>query len=193
MTKVGIIIGSTRPGRNGEAVARWVHELASQHGGAEYDVVDLAEFDLPHLDEAVPAAAGQYAHPHTQRWADAVRALDAFIFVTPEYNHSMPGVLKTALDFVYAEWNHKAAGFVGYGVDGGIRAIEQIRQVMAHLKVADVGPQVALSLWTDFVNLSEFQPDPRHEATLKTMLDEVLSWAEALRSVRAGTLAQPVA
>jgi NAD(P)H-dependent FMN reductase len=186
MTRVGIIIGSTRPGRNGETVARWVHDLASKQGGADYEIVDLAEFGLPHLDEAVPAAMGQYAQPHTRRWADTVRAFDAYIFVTPEYNHSMPGALKTALDFVYAEWHHKAAGFVGYGADGGIRAIEQIRQVMAHLKVADVGPQVTLSLFTDFVNLSEFQPDPRHEATLKTMLDEMLSWAGALRTVRAG-------
>lgn len=190
MTRVGIIIGSTRPGRNGEAVASWVHELATRHGGADYDVVDLADFDLPQLDEAVPAAMGQYAQPHTRRLADVVRELDAFVFVTPEYNHAMPGVLKTALDFVYAEWNHKAAAFVGYGADGGVRAIEQIRQVLAYLKVADVGPQVALSLWTDFVNFTQFQPDPRHEVTLKTMLDELLSWAQALRSVRAETSAQ---
>lgn len=193
MTKVGIIIGSTRPGRNGDTVARWVHDLATKHGGAEYEIVDLADYELPHLDEAVPAAMGEYAHPHTKRWAAAVGACDAYIFVTPEYNHSMPGALKTAFDFVYAEWHHKAAGFVGYGADGGIRAIEQIRQVVAHLKVADVGPQVSLSLFTDFVNFNEFQPDPRHEAAVKTMLDEVLSWAGALRTVRAGTAAQPVA
>ncbi|MFD2081237.1 NAD(P)H-dependent FMN reductase [Actinopolymorpha cephalotaxi] len=192
MTRVGIIIGSTRPGRNGEAVGRWVHERASAHGGAEYELVDLADFDLAHLDESVPAAAGQYAHQRTRRWADTVRGFDAFVFVTPEYNHSMPGVLKTALDFVYAEWNHKAAGFVGYGVDGGVRAVEQLRQVMAHLKIADVGPQVTLSLWNDFVNLSEFQPDARHEASLATMLDELLSWARALRTVREEPVPEPV-
>ncbi|MGW0229371.1 NADPH-dependent FMN reductase [Actinopolymorpha singaporensis] len=184
MTRVGIIIGSTRPGRNGEAVGRWVQEVAHAHGGGEYELIDLAAFDLPHLDEIVPAAAGQYALQHTRRWAETIRGLDAFVFVTPEYNHSMPGVLKTALDFVYAEWNHKAAGFVGYGADGGVRAVEQLRQVMAHLKVADVGPQVTLSLWTDFVNMNEFRPDARHEATLATMLDELLSWARALRTVR---------
>lgn len=187
MTRVGIIIGSARPGRNGEAVGRWVHEVANAHGGAEYELVDLADHDLPQLDESVPAAAGQYANQHTRLWADVVGGLDAFVFVTPEYNHSMPGLLKTALDFVYAEWNHKAAGFVGYGADGGIRAVEQLRQVMAHLKVADVGPQVTLSLWTDFVNMNEFRPDARHEASLKTMLDELLSWARALRSVRTGS------
>lgn len=184
MTKIAIIIGSTRPGRNGAAVATWVHELAVKHGGADFELVDLKDFDLPHLDEVTPAAMGQYAHPHTLRWAEKVAEFDGYVFVTPEYNHSTSGALKNAIDFVYAEWNNKAAGFVSYGSAGGTRAVEHLRLVMAELQVADVRAQVALSLATDFENWSTFAPAGHHQDQVATLLDQLISWSQALRTVR---------
>lgn len=184
MLKIGIIVGSTRPGRNGEAVARWVHEVARKKGGAEYELVDLADFNLPLLDEPVSPAMGKYSKEHTRRWAAKVASLDAFVFVTPEYNHGTSGALKNALDFLYREWNDKVAGFVGYGGAGGTRAVESLRLVMAELQIADVRAQVALSLYTDFENFSTFKPDPRHEKSLHAMLDQVVAWGTALRGLR---------
>ncbi|GAA3653723.1 NAD(P)H-dependent oxidoreductase [Nonomuraea antimicrobica] len=185
MAKVGIILGSTRPGRNGEAVARWVHELAAKRGDAEYALIDLKDYDLGHLDEPKIPAMGDYAHEHTKRWAATVATLDAFVFVTPEYNHSIPGALKDAIDFLYAEWGNKAAGFVGYGVDGAVRAVEHLRHVLAMVCVATVQQQVALSIFTDFENATDFKPAAAHEDKLNAMLDQVLAWSSALGSLRA--------
>ncbi|WP_380166816.1 NADPH-dependent FMN reductase [Jannaschia sp. R86511] len=185
MTKIAIVVGSTRPGRNGEAVAHWVHELASTRDDATFELLDVAAFDLPLLDEAVPASMGQYSQPHTQNWAEAVASFDGYVFVTPEYNHATSGALKNAIDFVYAEWNNKAAGFVGYGSAGGVRAVEGLRLVMGELQVADVRSQVALSLMTDFKNFSEFTPADYHEGVLHGMLDQVVAWAQALAPLRA--------
>ncbi|MGW5264479.1 NADPH-dependent FMN reductase [Microbispora sp. NPDC004025] len=185
MIKVGVIIGSTRPGRNGEAVARWVHDLAVKRGDADYALVDLETYALPHLDEPQPAGTGHYEHAHTRRWSQAIAALDAFVFVTPEYNRSTSGVLKTAIDFLYAEWADKAAGFVGYGLNGGTRAIEHLRQILATPGVAGVGPQVALSLRDDFEDFSRFRPGAHQEDAVGRMLDKLVPWAQALRTVRA--------
>jgi NAD(P)H-dependent FMN reductase len=182
--KLGIILGSTRPGRNGEAVATWVYEVASQRGDAEFELVDLAEYNLPHLDEALPPSLGQYAHDHTKAWAQKIASFDGYVFVTPEYNHSTSGALKNAIDFLYAEWNNKAAGFVSYGSVGGTRAVEHLRLIMSELQVATVRAQVALSLFTDFANFSTFQPAEHQTQALETTLDQVISWSQALRSVR---------
>ena len=184
MLKVAVIIGSARQGRNGEAVAQWVHDLAAKRGDAEFELVDLKDFDLPHLDEPLPAATGQYERPHTRRWAAKIASFDAFVFVTPEYNHSTSGVLKNAIDFLYAEWTNKAAGFVSYGVTGGTRAVEHLRLIMGELQVADVRAQVALSLLTDFENHTVFKPAAHHEDLLTTVLDQVIAWGEALRPLR---------
>lgn len=182
--KLAIIIGSTRPGRNGEAVARWVHEIARQRNDAEVELVDIQDFNLPLLDEPVPPSMGQYSKPHTKAWAAKIDSFDAFVFVTPEYNHGISGALKNAIDFLYREWNNKAAGFVGYGSAGGARAVEQLRLVMGELQVADVRAQVMLSLATDFENYSEFKPAQRHEASVTDMLDQVIAWGGALRTLR---------
>jgi NAD(P)H-dependent FMN reductase len=182
--RIGIILGSTRPNRNGAAVADWVHSLASKRRDADYELVDLKDFDLPLLDEPIPPSQGKYSQPHTKRWAAKVDTFDAFVFVTPEYNHSTSGALKNALDFLYREWNNKAAGFVSYGSAGGVRAVETLRLVMGELQVADVRAQVMLSLMTDFENFSTFKPAPHHEQTLKTMLDQLLAWGAAMRTVR---------
>jgi len=184
MIRIGIIIGSTRPGRKAEAVARWVHGVATKRGDAEFELVDIKDFDLPLLDEPMPPAAGKYSQPHTRAWAAKVASFDAYVFVTPEYNHGPSGALKNAIDFLYREWNNKAAGFVGYGSAGGTRAVEQLRQVMGELLVADVRAQVALSLHTDFENFSTFKPAPMHEKSVNAMLDQVIAWGAALKTLR---------
>ncbi|HEX7037051.1 MAG TPA: NAD(P)H-dependent oxidoreductase [Pseudomonadales bacterium] len=186
MLRIAIIIGSTRPERIGAAVGEWAYAIARQRTDAEFELLDLKDFDLPLLDEPLPPAMGQYAHPHTRRWASVVASFDAFVFVTAEYNHGIPGALKNALDFVYAEWNNKAAGFVSYGSAMGVRAVESLRLVMAELQVADVRAQVMLSLFTDFENMKTFKPDARHEKSLNTMLDQLVAWGGALREARAG-------
>ncbi|GAA3219807.1 NADPH-dependent FMN reductase [Nonomuraea helvata] len=184
MIKVGIIIGSTRPGRNGEAVARWVHDLATGRDDASFEIVDLKDFHLPHLDEALPPAMGHYANAHTRAWADKIASFDAYVFVTPEYNHSTSGVLKNAIDFLYAEWNNKAAAFVSYGSAGGVRAVEHLRLIMGELHVADVRTQIALSLATDFENFQVLTPAAHHADAVTAMLDELLAWGGALKTLR---------
>ncbi|MCW2530119.1 MAG: NADPH-dependent reductase [Pseudonocardiales bacterium] len=190
MVAIGVILGSTRPGRNGEAVARWVYDLARSRTDATFEFIDLLDFHLPHLDEAVPPSLGQYANDHTKAWAASIGRFDGFVFVTPEYNHSTSGALKNAIDFLYGEWNNKAAGFVSYGSLGGSRAVEHLRLVMAELQVATVRNQVALSLRSDFVNYSEFAPEQYHVPALAAMLDQLIAWSTALVPLR--RLLEPV-
>lgn len=184
MVKIAIIIGSTRPGRVGPSVAQWVYDIAKQRSDASFEIVDIADFDLPLLDEPVSAAYHQYSKPHTQKWASKIAEFDGFVFVTPEYNHSTSGALKNALDYIYAEWNNKAAAFVSYGSLSGARAVEQLRPIMAELQIADVRAQVAFSLFTDFENFSVFKPDPRHADEVTPMLDQLIAWAGALKPLR---------
>ena len=185
--RIGIILGSTRPGRKGDQVAKWVLEQAESRD-ASYELVDLADFNLPHLDEAITASQGKYENEHTKAWAAAIAQYDGFVFVTPEYNHSTSGALKNAIDFIYAEWNNKAAGFVSYGVAGGTRAVEHLRLIVGELQIADVRQQVAVSLLTDFEGYTTLKPLPHLEPGLATMFGQVESWAGALRSVREAAL-----
>jgi NAD(P)H-dependent FMN reductase len=186
MLNIGIILGSTRPGRNGEAVAKWVVAQTNSRSDARYELVDIKDFDLPLLDEPIPPSQGKYSQPHTKRWAQKIASFDAFVFVTPEYNHSTSGALKNAIDFLYAEWNNKAAGFVSYGSMGGARAVEHLRVIMGEVQIADVRAQVMFSLATDFKNYSQFEPHPRHEKELDALLQQLVAWGEALRAVRTG-------
>lgn len=187
--RIGIILGSTRPGRNGDQVARWVLDQAAKRGTATYELVDLADFHLPNIDEVAHPATGVYANEGTQRWSETVASYDGYVIVTPEYNHSTSGALKNALDFVYREWNDKAVGFVGYGSMGGQRAVEHLRLIAGELKMADVRQQVGVSLLTDFENRSTMKPVPHLEPGLELLLDQVESWSAALRPVRAEALA----
>jgi len=184
MIKTAIVIGSTRPGRKAETVARWVYDIAKKRDDAEFEIVDIEDFNLPMLDEPMSPMMGQYSQPHTKAWAAKIATFDAFVFVTPEYNHSTSGALKNALDFLYREWNNKAAGFVGYGGAGGTRAVEQLRLVMGELQIADVRAQVALSMFTDFENYTVFKPGPRQESSVNAMLDQVIAWGGALKTLR---------
>jgi NAD(P)H-dependent FMN reductase len=186
MIKIGIIVGSTRPGRKAEAVARWVLDIARGRSDAEFELVDVEEFHLPLLDEPIPPSLNRYTHPHTKRWAERIAPFDGFVFVTPEYNHGTSGALKNAIDFIYKEWNNKAAGFVGYGSAGGVRAVESLRLVMGEIQVADVRAQVMLSLIDDFENYTVFKPRPHHGKMVETMLDQVIAWSGALRPLREG-------
>ncbi|MEV0329036.1 NAD(P)H-dependent oxidoreductase [Micromonospora echinospora] len=185
MTRIGIIIGSTRPGRNGEQVAKWVFDIAARRDDAEFELVDLADYPLPHLDEAIPASLGQYQQEHTKRWAAKIASFDGFVIVTPEYNHSTSGVLKNAIDYLFAEWNNKAVGFVSYGSAGGARAVEHLRLIAGELKMADVRQQVVLSLMTEFENFSVFKPGDYNLPAVNTLLDEVVAWSKALAPLRA--------
>jgi NAD(P)H-dependent FMN reductase len=183
--QIGIIVGSTRPGRLGEAVAKWVLEIAGRRTDAAFRLVDLLEHPLPPLDEPIPPSLGRYAHDHTKAWARTIGALDGFVFVTAEYNHGPPAALKNAIDYLYAEWNNKAAGFVSYGSSGGVRAVEHLRLVLAELQVATVRAQVPLLLATDFVDYREFRPSQGRDRAVSTMLDQVVAWSRALRPLRA--------
>ena len=185
MIKIGIVLGSTRPGRKSEAVGQWVLEQARTRSDAEFEIVDIAHYKLPLLDEPMPPSRGQYQNAHTKAWATRIAGLDGFVFVTPEYNHGPSGALKNAIDFVYKEWNNKAAGFVGYGSVGGVRAIEQLRLILAECQVATVRAQVGLSIRTDFENFTVFKPGTHHGASMNTLLDQVVAWSRALQSLRA--------
>ncbi len=184
MLKIAVIVGSTRPGRRAEPVANWVLEHAQKRGDATFELVDIADFDLPLYDEPMPPSMHQYQHEHTKRWAAAIDAYDGFVFIVPEYNHGIPGALKNAIDFIYREWNNKAAGFVSYGSTGGARAVEHLRGVMGEVQVADVRAHVSLSLYTDFENFTVFRPAELHLAQLTTMLGQVVGWSGAMKSLR---------
>lgn len=183
--RIAIIIGSTRPGRAGAAIGRWVHEQAQQRDDASYELVDLADFDLSLLNEALPlgAANRNYENPNTRAWSQEIDKYDGYVFVTPEYNHGVPAALKNAVDVLYPEWADKAVGFVGYGYDGGVRAIEQWRQIMANFRMTDVRAQVSLSLITD-VKDGEFSPAERRAGEVGGVLDQLVPMASLLRQLR---------
>lgn len=187
--KIGIIIGSTRPGRVGPQVGEWVKANAKAEG-VEFELVDLKDFALPVLDEAVPAGYGQYQNAHTQAWAARVGEFDGYIFVAAEYNHSITGALKNAIDFVGPEWNNKAAGIVSYGSIGGARAAEHLRGILGELQIADVRQQVMFSLFTDFTwnedGSATFTPADMKAGELEVQVGQVVAWTRALRSMREG-------
>lgn len=196
--RLGIVVGTTRPGRKAGAVAQWVRNAtaASSHvrsGRLEARMLDLAAFGLPLLDEPVAAAFGQYQQPHTVAWSAAIEELDAFVFVTPEYNHSIPAALKNAVDFLFAEWNHKPAGVVSYGLSGGVLAAEHLSGILLEVQAVPVSPRVTLSVFDDFTYadptdpLSPFELTPReHKATgILELLEQILAYSDALGSLRA--------
>ena len=173
---IGIIIGSIREGRAGAAVAQWVAERAARRDATQFAVIDLKEFDVPLLTAPVPPAAAnrQYDSENVRRWSQAIDACEGFVFVTPEYNHGVPGALKNAVDSLGPEWSGKAVGFVSYGADGGVRAVEQWRQIVANFQMFDVRAQVALSLFQEFGD-DGFTPQERRAGELDTLLDQLIS------------------
>jgi len=184
MLKIGIIVGSTRPGRKAAAVAEWVYEILKTRKDAGFEIVDIDEYKLPLLDEPIPPSLNLYSNAHTKTWSAKIDSLDAYIFVTPEYNHGTSAALKNAIDYLFIEWNNKAAGFVSYGAAGGVRAVENLRLVMGELKVATVRAQVTLSLFTDFENFTTFKPHDRHDKAVDALADDVIAWGIALKTLR---------
>ncbi len=178
---IGIIQGSVREGRNGNAVAAWILDFANKRNDASYELVDLADYNLPLLGSKFKA---DDADAHIQAWSEKMASFDGYIFITPEYNHSIGGALKNALDYLNPELNNKAAGFVGYGSLGGTRAHEHMRLILGELQVADVRTAVTFSLMADFENFSVFKPHDYHEPNVTTMFDQVLLWTKALKAIR---------
>ncbi len=159
-------------------------DIASRRNDGEFELVDLADYPLPHLDEPLPPSMGQYQNAHTQHWAATIGRFDGFVFVTPEYNHSTSGVLKNAIDYLYAEWNDKAMGVVSYGAVGGARAAEHLRLIAGELQMADVRTNVALSLFNDFENFTDLTPAAYQREALETLLSQVIAWSQALAPLR---------
>lgn len=189
MIRIGVIVGSTRPNRRSPLVASWVEQHAARHEGVEVEVLDLHDFALSMYDEPEPAAVGTVQGDRARVWAAEVDRFDAFVIVVPEYNHSYPAVIKNAIDLVFHEWNDKAVGFVSYGLHGGVRAVEHLRSVVSEVKLASVRTSVVLSLFhdftlTDMIEPGDFTPGAHQDQTLERLLDELVSWGGALRTVR---------
>jgi NAD(P)H-dependent FMN reductase len=184
MIKIGIIIGSTRPGRNAEQVAKWYYEIAKKRTDAEFELIDIADYDLPLLDEALPAGWNQYANEHTKKWASKIAEFDGYVMVTPEYNHSTSAALKNAIDYLAVEWANKAVAFVSYGSAMGVRAVEHLRQIAGELQMADVRQQVMFSLFTDFEDMSIFKPAENKVEDVNVQLDQLIAWSKALKTIR---------
>ncbi|USQ77596.1 NADPH-dependent FMN reductase [Ornithinimicrobium cryptoxanthini] len=195
MTKIAIVTGSIRPGRQSLTVARWVKSFADQRTDAEFEIVDIADFQLPVWDEAVPPSMAPGTQPHSKAWSSRMDEFDGYIFVVSEYNHSITGALKNAIDYLKPELQNKAAGFVSYGSASGARAVEHLRGILSELQVAHVRNTVLLSLFADFENFSVFAPTEPAVASVDPMLDQVLTWTRAMEAVRAGqfTLAEVAA
>jgi NAD(P)H-dependent FMN reductase len=174
---IGIILGSTRQGRVSPQVGQWVKGIADQRGDANYEIVDIADFKLPLLGETD-------ATEQAEAWNKKLASLDGFVFIVQEYNHSISAALKNALDYARETWNNKAAGIVSYGSVGGARATEHLRGILGELLVADVRVHPALSLFTDFVNFTEFKPAEMHVGTVNEMLGQLISWSGALKTIR---------
>lgn len=182
--RIAIILGSTRPGRRGDQIASWVLETAVSRGQATYELIDLADHNLGNLDEGGNPTLQQYAHPHTKAWSALIDGFDGYVFLVPEYNHSYPGALKNALDYVYREWNNKAAGIVSYGGwAAGVRAAEALRLVLAELQVATVRAQPAVPTRETFSSGS-FVPTDGLTASVGDMLNQLIAWSSAMQSVR---------
>jgi NAD(P)H-dependent FMN reductase len=187
-----IVIASTRPGRVGLPVARWFAERARANGAFNIDVVDLAELNLPFMDEPKHPRLRQYVHQHTKDWSARVEAADAFVFVMPEYNFGFTAPLKNALDFLHLEWQYKPVGLVSYGgVSAGTRAAQMIKQVVTTLKMTPVPEAVSIPFVQQFLGPDgEIHANEVMETSATAMLNELRRWTDALRPLRMET-AQP--
>lgn len=184
--RLHVIICSTRPGRVGPSIASWFAQAATEHGQFEVELVDLASFELPVYDEPRHPKMQQYEHAHTRQWSASVKAADAFVFVTPEYNFNAPPALVNALNYVYAEWNYKPASFVSYGfVSGGLRAVESVKTLLTTLKVVPIVEQVVVPMFPQQLDPGgQFVGTDLHRDSAKAALDELLRWSQALAVLR---------
>ena len=186
MIPLGVLIASTRPGRMGLPVGRWVIERAQQHGAFAVEVLDLAEVDLPFMDEPNHPRMRRYTHEHTMAWSARINALEAFVFVTPEYNYGMNAPLKNALDYLCAEWAYKPVGFASYGgISAGTRGVQMAKQVVTSLKMMPLFEAVQIPFVRNFVEDGTFTPNEVLEDAMTAMLDELARVAEAMRPLQA--------
>ena len=185
MSKLSVIIGSTRPGRVGLPIGQWFFERAKLHGKFEVELVDLKERNLPFLDEPKHPRLGEYEHEHTKAWSKLVSDSDAFVFVTPEYNFSAPPTLLNALDFLFHEWAYKAAGFASYGgMSGGMRAVQMLKQPLISMKVVGIPEAVTIPFFSKLMEEGIFKGSEALEKSAVTMLDELVRWTGALAALR---------
>ncbi len=184
--KLNVIIGSTRPGRAGPAVAKWAAEQAGTHGKFEVELVDLADFNLPLLDEPSHPRAQQYQHEHTKNWSASVAAADAYLFVTPEYDYFPNAALVNALQVLSREWSFKAACVLSYGgISGGLRAAQELRQLIGNLDMMAIPQTVAVPSFGKFINDDQvFAPTEPTINGLNGALDALARWASALKAAR---------
>jgi NAD(P)H-dependent FMN reductase len=187
MPTLQIIIASTRPDRAGLPIGQWIAERAAAHGGFDVDVVDLAQIGLPFMDEPNHPRLRRYTQQHTKNWSARVQRADAFVFVTPEYNHGISAPLKNAIDYLHAEWQYKPVGFVSYGgVAAGTRAVQQTQQVVAALRMVPVVEAVPIPFFQQFIDEDgTVRANEPMEEGVAAMLDELVRVEEALRPLRA--------
>jgi NAD(P)H-dependent FMN reductase len=186
MLRLHVVVTSTRPGRVGPSVGQWFLERVKLHGKLEPELVDLKEVNLPAMDEPKHPRFKQYQHEHTKKWAAKVAEADAFVFVTPEYNYGGPPALLNAFDFLYSEWNYKAAGFVSYGgVSGGTRSVQMSKLTVTALKMMPLPEGVIIPWVSKLVDEHHvFRGGEEFEKAAVVMLDELTRWAEALKTLR---------
>jgi NAD(P)H-dependent FMN reductase len=185
MNKLHVIIGSTRPGRAGLPIGRWFFEAAQRHEKMQVRLVDLAEVNLPFLDEPKHPRFGEYQHAHTKAWSATVAEADAFVFVTPEYNFGAPAPLINALDFLHHEWLYKPAGFVSYGgIAAGTRSVQMLKLKLTGLKMTPLYEAVAIPFFTQHMVDGAFKPTDAHVTAADKMLDELVRWSDALKAMR---------
>ena len=184
--KLGVIVCSTRPHRGGLGVAKWVHDQAKRHGKFDVELVDLKEIALPLLDEPKHPRLQQYEHAHTQAWSAKVKSLDALVFVTPEYNFNPPPALVNALDYLFLEWNYKAAGIVSYGGgSGGMRAAQSLKLLLTTVKIVPLTEAVAFTFYEKLRDAQGvFQGHEEHEKATAVMLNELVRWTDAIKPLR---------
>jgi NAD(P)H-dependent FMN reductase len=187
MLKLDILIASTRPGRVGLPVAEWFYDRAVDHGNFDVELIDLAEVNLPFMDEPNHPRLRQYVHDHTKAWSARVDAADAFVFVTPEYNHGITAPLKNALDFLHHEWEYKPVGIVSYGgVSAGTRGAEMIRQIASTMKMVQLFETVSIPFIAQLLDENkQLRANEVMEQATKVMLNELHRWAMALKPMRA--------
>ena len=186
MYQLKIITSTTRQGRKGHIVAKWITELATANGNFQVELLDLAEINLPFMDEPNHPRLQQYQHEHTKRWSAKINEADAFIIVLSEYNFGFPAPIKNALDFLFNEWKHKPVAFVSYGgISGGLRSTQMLKQVVTALNMMPVVESVAIPFFNQYINdEEEFHPDEKVEKSAHGMFTELLRWAETLKPMR---------
>ncbi|PRY82993.1 NADPH-dependent FMN reductase [Alkalibacterium olivapovliticus] len=187
MVKIGIITGSTRDARVNGQVAEYVLEKSKNVDGANFEIVDIKDYDLPLFNEAMPPAMAnkQYSNEENQRWSEKIDSLDGFIFITPEYNKAITPSLKNAIDYLGPEWGNKAAGIIGYGSTLGVAATLSLRSILSNANVATVGPFGAFNLFTDFEQMTTFRPAEVHNATIQAVINTTVAWSKGLQTARA--------